>query len=145
MTVQTAVTTLVDVVSKNSNFLLNIGPRSDGSIATVIQTLLAGLGAWMAINGRAIYATRPWTRFGDNNLRYTRTPSTFNVISLGWPGSSVTLDGTIPVNANWKAYLLGTTDVPLTWAHNGSNIIVTMPPAGPSSTSSQYAYTIQFR
>jgi alpha-L-fucosidase len=145
MSVQQCVNLLVDIVSKNGNFLLNIGPGMDGSIAAAQQQRLLGIGAWLAINGRAIYGTKPWIRFGDNNLRYTRTASEFNVISLGWPGSSVTLDGAIPVNSSWKAYLLGTRDVPLTWVRSGNNIVVTMPAAGPSSTDSTIAYTIAFR
>ncbi|WP_394214893.1 alpha-L-fucosidase [Brachybacterium vulturis] len=51
---------LVDVVSKNGNLLLNVGPRADGSIPPLQATALEQLGEWLATHGEAIYATRPW-------------------------------------------------------------------------------------
>jgi alpha-L-fucosidase len=53
---------LIDVVSKNGNLLLNVGPRADGSIHELQRACLLGLGAWMDVNGEAIRATRPWIR-----------------------------------------------------------------------------------
>jgi hypothetical protein len=56
---------LVDIVSKNGNLLLNIGPRSDGTIPDEVQQVLRDVGAWLAVNGNAIYGTRPWKVFGE--------------------------------------------------------------------------------
>jgi alpha-L-fucosidase len=56
---------LVDVVSKNGNLLLNVGPAADGTIPALQRERLAALGAWLARHGEAIYATRPWLRSGD--------------------------------------------------------------------------------
>ncbi|WP_265520248.1 alpha-L-fucosidase [Oerskovia flava] len=56
---------LVDVVSKNGNLLLNVGPRADGSIPPLQRDRLAHLGRWLATNGEAVYGTRPWVRHGD--------------------------------------------------------------------------------
>ena len=57
---------LVDIVSKNGNLLLNIGPKPDGTIPDEVKAGAAG-GGWMAdkVNGEAIYGTRPWTVFGE--------------------------------------------------------------------------------
>ncbi|WP_166845177.1 alpha-L-fucosidase [Isoptericola sp. BMS4] len=57
---------LVDVVSKNGNLLLNVGPRADGSIPDLQRERLAALGRWLATNGTAVYGTRPWLRSGDS-------------------------------------------------------------------------------
>ena len=49
-----------DVVSKNGNLLIGVGPRPDGTIPDLQQAPLRGLGAWLAANGEAIYGSRPW-------------------------------------------------------------------------------------
>ena len=49
----------IDVVSKNGNYLLNIGPRADGTIPEEPTRILQSFGAWLKINGEAIYGTRP--------------------------------------------------------------------------------------
>ena len=53
---------LVDIVSKNGNLLLNVGPMPDGTIPPVQADLLRGVGAWLKTYGEAIYGTRPWQR-----------------------------------------------------------------------------------
>ncbi len=51
---------LVDVVSKNGNLLLNIGPKSDGTIPDEDKKILLEIGKWLETNGEAIYGTKPW-------------------------------------------------------------------------------------
>jgi alpha-L-fucosidase len=55
---------LVDVVSKNGNLLLNVGPRADGTIPEPVQKVLLQIGAWLRLNGEAIYDTPPLFVFG---------------------------------------------------------------------------------
>ncbi len=52
---------LIDVVSKKGNLLLNIGPRSDGTIPETAQQTLLAIGGWLDTKGDAIYSSRPWT------------------------------------------------------------------------------------
>lgn len=56
---------LVDIVSKNGRLLLNIGPRADGTIPEEDAALLKEIGAWLKVNGEAIYGTRVWRKYGE--------------------------------------------------------------------------------
>lgn len=51
---------LIDIVSKNGNMLLNIGPKSDGTITKEQTDVLLAIGTWLDMNGEGIYSTRPW-------------------------------------------------------------------------------------
>jgi alpha-L-fucosidase len=96
---------LIDIVSKNGNLLLNIGPRSDGTIPEEVQQVLRDVGSWMKINGDAIYGTRPWKIYGEGptkvtegafhdtdihpytaeDFRFTKKGDVLYAIELGWP------------------------------------------------------------
>jgi alpha-L-fucosidase len=56
---------LIDVVSKNGNLLLNVGPRPDGTIPDAARDTLLAMGRWLQVNGAAIYGSRPWRVFGE--------------------------------------------------------------------------------
>lgn len=51
---------LAHTVALGGNYLLNVGPTPDGMIPPLFEERLRGLGAWMKINGEAIYASKPW-------------------------------------------------------------------------------------
>ncbi len=57
---------MVYVVALGGNYLLNVGPTSDGMIAPVFEERLRGIGAWLKVNGEAIYATKPWRVQAEN-------------------------------------------------------------------------------
>lgn len=96
---------LIDIVSKNGNLLMNIGPKSDGTIPDEIQQVLLDVGAWLKVNGEAIYGTRPWrtygegptkvaagsfhdtdtTRYTPEDFRFTTKGDVLYAIGLGWP------------------------------------------------------------
>lgn len=68
---------LSDIVSKNGNLLLNVGPTADGTIPEMQQRPLRELGRWLERYGEAIYGTRPWTRASartssEAEVRFTR-------------------------------------------------------------------------
>ncbi len=60
---------LVDIVSKNGNLLINVVQRPDGSLDPEPHKVLADMTEWIAINGEAIYATRPWLIHGEGPVR----------------------------------------------------------------------------
>lgn len=106
---KTLVHTLVDIVSKNGNLLLNISPKADGTIPEEQVQSLMEVGTWLRANGEAIYGTRPYTVYGEGpkrmtggghfiemkaeynheNIRFTTKGSTIYAVQLGWPGSGV--------------------------------------------------------
>ena len=99
--------TLIDIVSKNGNLLLNISPTADGTIPNEQRESLLGMGTWLRANGEAIYGTRPFRTYGEGpkrltssghfvemsgeytseNIRFTQKGTTVFAIQLGWPGS----------------------------------------------------------
>jgi alpha-L-fucosidase len=64
-TAKTVIQTLVDIVSKNGNLMLNIPVRGDGSIDEKERKIVEDIGAWMKLNSESIYGTRPWKIFGE--------------------------------------------------------------------------------
>jgi len=59
---------LIDVVSKNGNFVLNVELLPEGTIPADHKVILDEFGTWLKLNGDAIYATTPWKVHGDNLL-----------------------------------------------------------------------------
>ncbi len=98
---------LIDTVSKNGTFILNIPGKPDGTIDSKEIAVLDGVTSWMQINSEAIYETRPWKVFGEGpnlvkagsfqgdsvnklgpkDIRFTRNKanSVVYVLAMGWP------------------------------------------------------------
>lgn len=118
---------LAEVVSKNGNLLLNIGPREDGTIADWMSSRLLDMGRWLRLNGRAIYGSTPWTRAMDGDLCYTRTRGAFNLIPLHWPDGRLLVPGDVPISARSRIRLLGGHSGPLPWTRTGEGIVIEVP------------------
>jgi alpha-L-fucosidase len=84
MSPQELIRSFVEIVSHGGNLLLNVGPRADGSVPEIQQTLLRTLGNWLKVNGEAIYASH-------------RTSATKGTASDGTPYRTTQKDGTIYV------------------------------------------------
>ncbi len=59
---------LIDIVSKNGNMLMNIGPKPDGTITDEETAILNEMGEWLKINGEGIYGTTFWKTFGEGEV-----------------------------------------------------------------------------
>ncbi len=64
---------LADIVAKGGNFLLNVGPGPDGTLPDTALVRMKEIGAWMRVNGKAIYATRPCYPYSYQSIRLTQT------------------------------------------------------------------------
>ena len=71
---ETVIRMLVDIVSKNGNLLLSIPVRGNGTIDNNERRIIAGIKAWMDINGESIFATRPWKVYGEGPLFESANP-----------------------------------------------------------------------
>lgn len=123
---------LVDAVAKGGAFMVGIGPDANGRFHPTAIENLKEAGAWLRVNGEAIYATR--SREGDlwregNNIRYTRSKDGRFVyaIALEWPGLRLTLEGVQPAPGS-AVTMLGRTQ-PLAWTRAGNGVSIRLPKA----------------
>lgn len=157
---------LADVVSKNGNLLLNVGPRSDGTIPDAVQQVLLAVGAWLKVNGDAIYGTRPWTRFGEgptqveagsfhdtqtkpytaHDFRFTTKGETLYAIEMAWPNDGEAVVHTLNSNVVGarKVSAVGLLSGPatLSFAQLPDGLHIKVPIEAPGKYA--YAYRISF-
>lgn len=123
-TAKTVIHTLVDVVSKNGNLLLNIPVRGDGSIDELERKVVEDIGQWMQTNSESIYGTRPWKVFGEGpaqqaqaaltaqgfnegkgkpftaeDIRFVAKDNILYATALGWPESGKLVIKTLASNS----------------------------------------------
>jgi alpha-L-fucosidase len=91
MSAATVIHNLVNVVSKNGTYLINVPQHGDGHLDQKAIDIVTSIGTWLQINGEAIYGTRPFAVFGEGNVYYTRKGAAIYAIALTWPGSTLTL------------------------------------------------------
>src|SRR5262249_15132580 len=88
---QTLVRNLIDVVSKGGNFLLNVGPTGEGLIPAPSVERLREVGAWMKVNGQAMYGTTasplPVPDWGRYTQRSTPDGTTLYLHVFKWPAN----------------------------------------------------------
>jgi len=145
--------TLIDIVSKNGQLLLNISPKVDGTIPDNQRQVLLGIGKWLQDYGEAIYETRPFVDFGEGptllekgghfvrmkggytpqDIRYTRKSETVYAIILGWPGENEQVVMAIFGKDNKAKDVVVTdvsmlgTDEKIKWQRQDTGLIVTTP------------------
>jgi alpha-L-fucosidase len=144
---------MIDTVSKNGTFILNIPGKPDGTIDSKEIAVLDGITAWMQVNGEAIYETRPWkvygegpnsvkagsfqgnsiSKLGEKDIRFTRNKANNVVyaIVLGWPAEpivvqSLGLSASTQPGKIARVELIGTGER-LNWKQTGEGLRVELP------------------
>ncbi len=159
---------LIDIVSKNGNLLMNIGPKSDGTIPDEVQQVLLSVGSWLKVNGDAIYGTRPWKVYGEGpakvvggsfndtkateytpeDFRFTTKGGKLYAIEMGWPtnGEAVIHSlGTKSAGPEMKVTsvaLLGS-DAQLKFEQQEDGLHVQVPAQAPAPGKFAYAFRIE--
>jgi alpha-L-fucosidase len=137
MTANGLVDYLVDVVSKNGNLLINVGPRADGTIPEIMQNVLLETGKWLQVNGEAIYGSRYFTVHKEGDFRFTRKGNTVYAIALEWPeDETFTLRSLAGKNVR-SVELLGVG--PVKFSQTAQGVTITVPARRPC----KYAYTFK--
>ncbi|QEC78560.1 alpha-L-fucosidase [Mucilaginibacter ginsenosidivorax] len=165
-TAQYVIANLVDIVSKNGNLLLNIGPRADGTITDEETQVLLGTGQWLSVNGEAIYGTRPWKvygegptvsasgQFGDQkipftskDIRFTVKGNTLYAITLALPAVNevVTIKslGAAAGNGAVASVELVGSKGRLSWKQSNKALTITNPGSFPAGNAAAFSITFK--
>lgn len=144
---------LIDTVSKNGTFILNVPGKPDGTIDSKEIAIVDRITDWMSVNGEAIYETRPWKVYGEGpdtiksgsfqgnsiaqlsekDIRFTRSKDgkTLYAIALGWPAAEFAIASLGTASATQpgkieRVELLGTAEKPR-WKQAADGLRVTLP------------------
>jgi len=153
---QTVVHTLIDVVSKNGNLLLNVPLRGDGTPDADEIAIIEGIAGWMQINQAAIHGTRPWKIMGEGpqmtatesnsgsnfnedkvkpftaeDVRFTTKGGTLYAIVMGAPKTAVAMKSlgtaTKLLDAPIASVTLLGSDEKLTWSQTAEVLTIDAP------------------
>ena len=131
---------LIDDVSRNGNLMLNISPKSDGTIPQEQRVVLLAIGKWLEVNGDAIYGTRAWTKASDGDFRFTTKGKTLYAIDKKWPVDNVAFIPTLASNAGKvKSVLMLGHQGTLQFSQNEEGLKVTFPSEKPC----EFAYSLK--
>ncbi|XP_030202909.1 tissue alpha-L-fucosidase isoform X2 [Gadus morhua] len=125
------------VVAFGGNYLLNIGPMSDGMIPPVFEERLRDIGSWLKINGEAVYGSKAWrnqTEPAVAPLYYTAKNNSVYAVIFGWPPNQ-RLQLSLPKTSKaTNVTLLDYPNMPLTWKPvKGGGLVISMPPMAASA------------
>ncbi|MGA2174175.1 MAG: alpha-L-fucosidase [Verrucomicrobiota bacterium] len=133
MDARSVIRSLMQNVSRNGTMLLNLTQHGRGDLDPQLIRICKDVGAWLKINGEAVYGSRPFEVFGENSVCYTRNNGKVYATLLDWKGDPITLKALCAGGATLgkvsKVELLGS-DLALTFVQDDQGLKVT--PAGPA-------------
>jgi len=123
---------LIDIVSKNGNLLLDVGPAADGSIPDNQLKRLNDLGDWLAINGEGIFGTKPWwmtsSKLKDGSeVRFTQKNEDLYIFLMSSPKGKTILIPSCKTSQSSKVLLYGTKIELLPFSSVGDGIEIKLP------------------
>lgn len=121
--------TLIEVVAKGGNFEVGFGPMPNGTWAPEAVERMEYVGAWLRVNGEAIYRTRPRSVYQEGKniwLTASKDGRYAYAITTQWPGSRFALRSARPA-AGSRIFMLGV-EAPLKWQQQGEVVTVEIPP-----------------
>jgi alpha-L-fucosidase len=142
-----AVRLLVDIVAKGGNLLLNVAPGPDGTWQPGAYDLLAQMGAWLKVNGEAIYGSRAIAPYADGQVRMTtqKNGATYFVYlpakDEAGPPRELRVTSHKPAPGA-EVTLLGSATT-LSWRAEGQGFVVALPESVRSAPPCQHAWTIK--
>ncbi len=126
---------LIEIVSRNGNFLLNVGPTGEGAIPEPSVKRLSEIGDWMRINGDSINGAKAGPIQNQRWGRSTRKPGKVFLHIFNWPRGVLRVDGIDEYVK--KAYLLSDRSrKPLKIEHVGDSLNITLPEKAPDRAAS---------
>jgi len=136
--VETLVRNLIDIASKGGNYLLNVGPKSDGTFPQESIDILKGMGEWMKVNSESIYGTTASPFAPVSWGRITKKESKGNTILylhvFNWPKDGKLITPTL-ANKITSVALLGSNEKIKAEAKNGA-VEIKLPAASPNKIAS---------
>jgi alpha-L-fucosidase len=128
MDARSVIRSLMQNVSRNGTLLLNLTQHGRGDLDPQVIQIGKDVGAWLKINGEAVYASRPFEVYGDNAVCYTRNNGNVYATLLDWTNGPITLKalraGGATLGKVSKVELLGS-DITLTFVQDEQGLTVT--------------------
>src|ERR1035438_7893414 len=138
---------LVDIASKGGNYLLNVGPTSEGLIPAPSVERLKEIGQWMKANGEAIYGTTasPFKRlsWGRCTTKLTPDGAILCLHVFNWPENGKLLVPGLKNTAQQARLLTDAQRTPLATERSPEGLTISVPATAPKPVSSTIVLTIQ--